>query len=334
MGNSRKLASIDTFTDSLEATVGACVARYVSHDQRVAIGLSGGIDSVCLLHLLTRLRNKTSPVFTLSAVHVNHGISQHANRWDVFCRDLCDSLSVCCVPVRVAVEKNSKDGLESAARRARHEVFDSLDANWVMLAHHQDDQAETLLFNLVRGTGITGAGAMRERNGKLLRPLLSVSRADLVRYAQCLALDWIEDDSNADTRHSRNFLRQNIFPELKGRFPAASKNLAAAASRFAEANDLLDDLARQDLGVDCLNFPVSIEKLKALSEGRARNVLRFMLSQQCVRIPSEVRLREVLRQMCEAGDDRHPSMEFDRHRLFRRRGWIYLEPVSVLPDIR
>jgi tRNA(Ile)-lysidine synthase len=244
------------------------------------------------------------------------------------------------IPLRcehVNVERGSKDGLESAARRVRHAAFERTEADWLMLAHHRDDQAETLLFNLLRGTGTAGAGAMRERNGKLLRPLLTIGRNEIISYAGLHDLEWVEDESNADTRHSRNFLRLKVFQPLAQRFPAVAKNLAGAAARFAEAHDLLDDLARHDLGAGAGegdDFPLSLDRLRALDERRARNVLRYLLSRRGVRIPSESRLREGLRQMFEAAADRHPSMEFDRHRLLRRRNWIYLDSIEELPDSR
>lgn len=334
MANSKKLPSTDPVSNTPFSAVVSCVARHVRAGQQVAVGLSGGIDSVSLLHLLAMLRNAEQRSFELSAIHVNHAISPNAPRWEAFCRGYCGQLGVPFRCEHVKVERESKDGLESASRRARHSAFASTDADWLMLAHHRDDQAETLLFNLLRGTGTAGAGAMRERNGKLLRPLLTIGRNEIVSYAGLHDLEWVEDESNADTRYSRNFLRQKIFPVLTERLPAAAKNLAGAAARFAEAHDLLDDLARHDLGGEIDDFPLSLDKLQALDERRARNVLRFLLSRRGVRIPSESRLREGLRQMLEAAADRHPVLELDGHRLLRRRSWIYLNSIGELPASR
>lgn len=295
--------------------------------------MSGGLDSVCLLHTLAALANTEQESFLLSAFHVNHQISRNAPRWEDFCRGYCQSLSILFASVGVSVERGSKDGLESAARRARYAAFASVDADWLMLAHHRDDQAETLLFNLLRGTGTAGARGMSVRSGRLLRPLLTISRNEIESYGHLHGLEWVEDESNADTRYSRNFLRQKIFPALTQRFPSASGCLAGAAARFSEAHDLLDDLARLDLGIE-EDFPLSLEKLGSLDERRGRNALRFMLSKRGVRIPSESRLREGLRQMLESAADRHPSIEFGLHRLVRRRDKIYLEAIDVLPASR
>ena len=322
MASTRKSPSIDAAVapaQGLAAVLAACLQRHVQPGQRLAVGLSGGIDSVVLLHALAvRCRDG------LSALHVHHGISPNADRWAKFCSDFAHQLDVPFQCVSVTVERGSADGLEAAARRARHQVFADCRADWIGLAHHRDDQAETMLFNLLRGTGIVGAAAMREHTGRLLRPLLTIDRDDIERYAAVYRLDWIEDESNADTCHSRNFLRHRVLAALTQRFPAAAKNLAGAAARFGEAQDLLDDLACIDLG-SMTDFPVSVIALQALAEPRARNVLRYLLARRGVRIPSEARLREALRQMLTAASDRHPALQLGDHRLMRRRGLIYLE---------
>jgi tRNA(Ile)-lysidine synthase len=227
--------------------------------------------------------------------------------------------------VWVDVERGSADGLESAARRARHAVYQKLAADWVLLGHHRGDRAETLLFNLLRGAGVRGAGAMPERSGRLLRPLLSVGRNEILDYAKANNLSWVEDHSNADIRHTRNFFRHDILPALCDRFPAAEERLASAAARFEEAADLLDELARIDLGEQLPRFPVAIAHLAALPEPRARNVLRYLLTLHGVGIPSEERLIEALRQCLQAAPDRHPALSFGTHALRRKAGLIVLD---------
>ncbi|MDI6748207.1 MAG: tRNA lysidine(34) synthetase TilS [Rhodocyclaceae bacterium] len=337
MANSKKLLStepLDPSANALVEAVDACLERHVLPGQRVVVGLSGGMDSVCLLHMLVQLKDHRQRTFNIAALHVHHGLSPFADQWDAFCSDYCQQLHVPYANVRVEVERSSRDGLEAAARRARHAVFAAAEADWFMLAHQRDDQAETLLFNLLRGSGIAGVAAMREQSGRLLRPMLGISRDAIERYVLRHQLEWCEDESNADTRYSRNFLRRSILPALTLRFPATTKNLAAAASRFAEAHDMLDELAIADLGASVAEFPLSLQKLAVLSEPRARNLLRYLLAGQNVQIPSEARLREALRQMLDADPDRHPALVFGRHRLLRRRGWVYLEPVAACADKR
>lgn len=312
----------------MAAAVRGSLAGHVRPGERVAVALSGGVDSVCLLHVLASVIRQESLPIELSALHVHHGLSPHAECWETFCMAYCATLQVPCVSVRVTVDQASKSGLEGAARKARHAAFHAAATDWIMLAHQRGDQAETLLFNLLRGTGLAGAAAMREKTGRLLRPFLVIGREAIEFYAHHHGLTWCADESNADQRYARNFLRRHIFPELAARFPAVVENFAHAADRFAEAHDLLDELACADLPPGQRGFPVSVSILEALSEARGRNVLRYLLACHHVQIPSEARLREALRQMLQAGQDRHPAVEFGGHRLRRRRGGIYLEPLE------
>jgi tRNA(Ile)-lysidine synthase len=287
----------------------------------VIVGLSGGIDSVVLLHAARECG------LSIQALHVHHGLSPFADEWTVFCRELCTGWQIELLVERVSVERESADGPEAAARRARHEAYARTNADWLLLAHHRGDRAETMLFNLLRGAGVRGAGALRERNGLILRPLLSVSRECIRGYADAHALAWVEDESNADTRFSRNFVRHRVLPEIGERFPSVTATLASAAARFAEAADLLDDLALIDLGTRLPEFPIEIDALSSISEPRARNVLRFLLGRAGVGIPSEDRLIEALRQFLTAKPDRHPAVSFGGWILGRRRGQVYLDPV-------
>ena len=307
----------------LESAVAACLQRHVATGDRLLVGLSGGVDSVCLLHVLS----KQVPAGCLAALHVHHGLSPNAAAWAQFSADFCRALAIPFSCHQVSVERGSDDGLEAAARRARHTVFAQAEADWVLLGHHRDDQAETMVFNLLRGSGLTGAAGMQARSGRLLRPLLDIGREDVVAYAAQHGLTWCEDESNADTYYSRNFLRQQVFPLLHGRWPATSRNLAQAAGRFAEAASLLDELARIDLGA-LENFPVPVSLLQSVSEPRGRNLLRYLLALNAVRIPGESRLREALRQLIDAAPDRHPAVTFGAHQLVRRKGQIYLDAAS------
>lgn len=312
-------------SDVLVAAVDACLRRHAAPGARLTVALSGGLDSSALLHTLVALQDTRD--LRLSALHVHHGLSPNADAWATHCSHMCAALGVPLEVERVDVERGSRDGLEAAARRARHDVFTRAAADWIVLAHHRDDQSETLLFNLLRGTGLRGACAMGETNGRLLRPLLGVGRDAIAGYAKELGLTWIEDESNADIAYSRNFLRHQTLTDLEGRFPGSAANLAGAARRFAEAQELLDELARIDLGA-AADFPLAVANWCALPEPRARNALRYLLQRRHIGIPSEERLCEFVRQVREAGHDRHPSVVFGTWRLYRRGGEIRLEPVQ------
>lgn len=320
MANSRKSPVTDIGpTVLLKAAVRGCLDRWTNPGQRLAVGLSGGLDSVVLLHALRRY------AVVVSAVHINHGLSPHADAWQEFCERLCADLDVALHVERVTIDCRSHEGLEGAARRARHAVYERAEADWIFLAHHRGDQAETVLLQLLRGAGVRGAAAMAERRGRVLRPLLSLPRSAIADYAKVHGLSWIEDDSNTDLRFARNFLRHRILPELDDRFPAAEKKLADAARHFAEAQALLDGMAQTDLRGGADDFPVAVSLLAALPEPRARNVLRYLLGRRGAGVPSEERLVEALRQFLTAAPDRHPSVRLGPWRLFRRRGQIELD---------
>lgn len=313
-------------TDLISSAIEACLDRHVAPGQTVTVGLSGGVDSVVLLHALrdSALRRNLG----LGAVHVHHALSPNAEEWTSHCQQLAATWGIPLAVERVEVERGSADGLEAAARRARHAAFATVGGDWIALAHHRGDQAETLLFNLLRGTGLAGAAAMKEINGRLLRPLLEVGREDIEAYAARHGLRWIEDESNADTDFSRNYLRHEILASIEGRFPGSTANLAAAGRRFAEALALLDDLAVLDLRGSPADFPLEIGTLKVLAEPRARNLLRYLLKRRHIGIPSEERLREVVRQFINAAPDRHPEASFGQWRIFRRAGRILVEALQ------
>ena len=218
--------------------------------RRLTLALSGGVDSVVLLDLLSQARHTLN--FSLSAIHVNHQISPHAADWAEFCMTLCHKQNIPLQVKKVRVGRRSGLGLEAAARAARYQAFAGLDADLLLLAHHLDDQIETLLHNLLRGTGVGGASGMPESRAQigdlvLLRPLIEVPRATLLAYAQQQHLRWVEDESNADTSFTRNFLRHAVLPVIERRFPAYRETLARAAQHFAEADCLLGELAALDL---------------------------------------------------------------------------------------
>lgn len=323
MASTRKAAR-PSLEERLLDLVGSCLGRYVRDGQAVLVAFSGGIDSTVLLHLTARYVRQHRSSLRLSALHVHHGLSPRADEWEAFCVEHCRRLGLACDTVRVVVPSRRGIGLEAAARRARYAAFAAHAADWILLAHQQDDQAETLLANLLRGAGVVGAAAMPERKGRFLRPLLLASRDEIRAYAESMGLSWIDDESNRDLCHSRNFLRSVVLPALESRWPAARARLAAAASRFAEAAALLDDLARLDLSEE-LDFPLPVACLSRLSEPRAANVLRYLLARHDVAIPGARRLKEAVRQFRLAGCDRHPRIVFADFALTRRRGRLYLE---------
>ena len=252
------------------------------------IAFSGGLDSTVLLHLLVSLANieNLPPV---SAVHVHHGLQAAAEAWPAHCQSVCDSLGVPLRVMRVQVRPGAS--LERAARDARYQAFmQIMGAGEVLFTgQHRDDQAETLLFRLLRGAGVRGLAAMPEHRplaqGRLVRPLLACTRSELEAYAHQHQLQWIEDPSNVDSRFSRNYLRHRVLPAVTERWPQAITHLARTAEHMAEAQGLLDELALMDLqrADQPSAFPwlplqsLALEPLRELSDARQRNALRHWL---------------------------------------------------------
>ena len=278
----------------------------------VVVGLSGGVDSVVLLDLLRRLAPEAG--FRLAAIHVNHGLSPSAPRWERHCRALCRAWRVPIRVRRVRVERRGR-GLEAAARAARQGAFAAVDGDVLALAHHLDDQAETVLHNLLRGAGLRGASGMpalgalgspgvsrivgergaaetagRSRAKRVWRPLLEASRAAIEAYARREGLAWVEDESNADRALTRNFLRHEIGPRLAARFPRWRESLARAARLFAAR-----DTARSD-------------------------ALRLVLAEHGLRAPSAARLADMLRQLGGARPGARVAIAHDGKVLRLHRG--------------
>ena len=307
------------------------------------IAFSGGLDSTVLLHLLASLCG-THALPPLSAIHVHHGLQAAADAWPEHCRRVCEALAVPLQVVEVRVRPGAS--LERAAREARYGAFaTALQGNEVLLtAQHRDDQAETLLFRLLRGAGVRGlAGMPRQRplgQGHLLRPLLDVSRAELQAYATQHGLSWVEDPSNADHRYARNYLRQRVFPVLAEQWPQSSLTLARSAGHMAEAQGLLEELAQLDLAqatgpcaFDWLGLrSLALAPLQALSPARQRNALSHWLAPMTT-LPDSDHWSgwESLR---DAGRDAQPVWRLaagELHRANGRAWWLsddWLRPVA------
>lgn len=252
-------------------------ARLPAGAGRICVAFSGGLDSTVLLDILARMR--CTDGLSVSVLHVHHGLNSRADDWAAHCLGVATALGLACRIARVEVSRDEGKGLEAAARAARHAEFAAEGADWVALAHHADDQAETLLHRLVRGTGLQGAGAMRglDPARRLWRPLLECGRAELEVWAAQHGLRWIEDDSNRDPGFFRNFLRHEVLAPLNTRFPAASRNLARAAAHFAEGAELLAALGEIDAEAVWRDGQNDRQAFRALAPARQRNLLRFWL---------------------------------------------------------
>ncbi len=301
---------------------------------RYVIAFSGGLDSSVLAHALS---GADIPVL---AIHIDHGLQEQSGEWSRHCEAFARSLGIDFLCRKVDVQLESGKGPEGAARDARYSALrDELEpGDWLMSAHHREDQAETLLLNLVRGSGpagIAGIGAVRRFGpGWLIRPLLYFDRADLEAYAKAHKISWIEDPSNADKRFDRNFLRHEVLPCLKTRWPDVATRLQRSALHASEATSLLIDLARIDLealGGRSERLPVAA--LLALPRHRQKNLIRHALRACGLTLPTALQLDVILDEVLHARDDAQPQVRWPGGSARRYRDGLYFLPEELAEQL-
>lgn len=331
-----------TCNDVILATVRRSLSAVVVKGERVCVALSGGMDSVVLLHALVRLRAELG--FELSAIHVHHGLSPNADHWSEFCMYLCRVLDVPCHVERVTLTNASGKGIEQVAREARYAAFKAMPVDVLCLAHHQNDRAETLLLNLFRGASVRGlAGAPEQRMlGRqcLLRPLISLPRLDLLAWANAHHLEWIEDESNTDLRFRRNDLRHRILPAIMQSFPGVVQVLARTAAQMQEQSGLLDRLAYIEASA-CRDTSgrLSVERLQHLPEPSVRNILRWALASAGWQIPAASRLEALSSQLMSAssGSEVFVRMGSIGIHIWRDQVWVdraLQQPIPVAGPVQ
>ena len=310
-------------------------------DAHLKVAYSGGLDSHVLLHAHSALR--ADHRFSLSVIHVDHGLQPASAEWGSHCARICTALDVPLVIERIRVEGVADEGMEAAARRARYAALAAALApgDILLTAHHGDDQAETVLLQLLRGTGVAGLAAMPVQTafgpGQIVRPLLGFSRAALLAYAQEHQLAWIEDPSNQALHLRRSFLRTEILPRLARHWPAHAGLLARTARHAAEAMELLDEVADADHAV-CRHAvthspqALSVSALMAFSAPRQRNLLRYWLRKQGFLAPAASQLEEVLAQVRTAPRSQQARVCWPGTEVWRYRDMLVAMPAQRPPD--
>jgi tRNA(Ile)-lysidine synthase len=302
-------------------------------EKPIIIAYSGGVDSQVLLVALAKLKQQRQLPNAIVVCHVNHGLSPDADVWQAFAQQQCDRLSLTFISHKLNLKKLAQQSLEAIARDARYKVLvqASTESAFIVTGHHLNDQAETFLLALKRGSGLKGLSAMQASlslaQHTLARPLLSISRTDIVAYANQQQLSWIEDESNTDERFDRNFLRHQILPTLDARWRSINKTIARSAEHCLEAQQLLDELAQQDLA-DCqYSFcQLSVVKLNALSEPRLKNLLRYFLSSHDLLMPSRQQLMQICQQL-NAQADKSPVVQLAGCCIRRYKKTLYLTAI-------
>ncbi|TNE82479.1 MAG: tRNA lysidine(34) synthetase TilS [Gammaproteobacteria bacterium] len=315
--------------------------RNLPEHARLWVALSGGLDSVLLLHLVVHCHQGRVPV---GAIHINHQLQANAGDTEAHCRAECEALGVPVIVRPVTVEKNGTEsgpgGIEEAARNARYQVFEELleAGDLLLMAHHADDQAETMLFRFLRGSGVAGlAGMPRSRAlgaGELVRPLLEFERAGLVACARQAGLSWVEDPSNADEGYDRNYLRHAILPRLRSRWPGLTRRLKHTSSACAESEQLHQRLASLQLG-ELMDDEgrLSVEGVQALSDAERKNLLFWWIRTSGSPVPTLADWGRVANDLLYAGDDREPELRGAGFSVRRFQGWLWLVPdPAEFPD--
>jgi tRNA(Ile)-lysidine synthase len=353
MANSRKSTSPNsnagsadklTLTAAFERALGAILARVCAFTERpplsIAVAYSGGLDSSVLLHLTAR--HAAAHGIKLHAFHVHHGLSPNADQWIAHCEAEAARCRVPFDAARVELADSERRGVEEAARVARYAALGELcrrhGVGLLLTAHQQDDQAETVLLQLMRGAGLPGLSGMAAfQDGHDLlgagvalgRPLLHIARVELEQEARRLGLAHVEDESNEDTRYRRNALRRQIMPQIEQNFPNFTPLIGRSARHIQSAQLLLQELAEMDLErcrADVRGDTLALAGFDGLSDQRIDNLLRHWLYRQGVQLPSTARLEQIRRQMLHAADDLHPFFDFGPVRLHRIGGRLELHP--------
>lgn len=297
--------------------------------RRYLVAFSGGLDSSVLLHLMAILRPRYAA--GLCAVHVNHGLQPAAADWARQCRTICDDLGIPLLDLAVAARPGPGESPEAAARRARYDGIRAVmeEGDCLLTAHHQDDQAETVLLQLLRGSGVAGLAAMPPcapfAAGWHARPLLGLTRAELKAYAEAQGLRWIEDPSNFDTGLRRNFVRHEIMPRLRGQWPAFARTLSRSAAHSAETTRLLDEIGAEDLAMVAgpRTATLSIDALMQLSPERLNNVVRYWLRTLELPLPSTAHLERLHEDILKAAQDSAPLLAWPGAEVRRYRRLLY-----------
>lgn len=308
------------------------LSNLVEQPAQFKIALSGGLDSVVLVHLFSRLDNTE-----VTAHHVHHGLSDNADSWVQFCMDFCGSLAIPLAVSHVKLDKQGRTSLEALAREKRYaalkEGFNR--QSYLVTGHHQDDQLETVLLALKRGAGLTGLqGILAKQSltiGYLIRPMLNFSREQLEEYARLFSLTWIEDESNSDQQFDRNFIRHSITPLLKQRWPAITKTVARSARHCQTQQQLIKELSESDFKCCQLSTLVlKIDSLKALTEIRRNNVLRYWFKLAELHYPSTKQLQVIWQDLVLAQADAKPKVVLQGISICRYQQAIYLVDESKL----
>lgn len=320
----------------------------------IVVAFSSGVDSTVLLHALTSVMSLASS--TVKVIHVHHGLSNHADDWAQHAQSTCAQLSqefsidIECIIERVKLDDYS-DGLEQAARKVRYDIFEKhcREGDVLLQGHHLDDQIETFFMRALRGSGLTGLSGIpqqrilsRENRCQILRPLLSIEKAQLIEYAEQHQLTWVEDESNADSTIDRNWWRNELLPLIWQRYPDKKQSLARTLDNIQHEHALLQQLIAEKVHLNSASDLQSTDINPALNEiprfdldlirhlgksieqSTALSYLRSWLAQYVDILPSAIQMQSIYVDMIQARHDAEPSFSWNGHTLYRYSNCLYL----------
>ncbi len=327
-------------TSQIYLQVQQALNQYIENGQfTFTVALSGGVDSVVLLHIMHGLKQQY-PQLNLSAIYVNHGLSENAFHWQQFCHARCQQLAINFKAAQVTVKQQSRTSIEAQARKVRYQALDeySPSGSVILLGQHLNDQIETFLLRLKRGSGLKGLGAMQpirvlESGRECFRPLLAIKRSEIEAFTQQFNISHITDESNSDERFERNFLRQQIVPKLAERFTGFEQCTARSIELLQQQQALLDEYTQQDLA-QCINQQQALElhKLSGYSASRIANLLRAWLALFSHTMPSQKQLTQIMSQAIHAQADAQIKIELSDGQIRRHQGLLYFvqpKPLAV-----
>ncbi|NTS77076.1 tRNA lysidine(34) synthetase TilS [Catenovulum sp. SM1970] len=304
--------------------------------QQWYVALSGGLDSICLFHLLAHYCQNRADI-SLKALHVHHGLSPNADKWAQHCQNVAQSLSLDCEVLKAEIKPQAQLSLEAQARDARYQLIEKAISGkaLVFTGQHLDDQVETFLLRLNRGSGPKGLSAMssvRPLNQSiyLVRPLLTFKRKQLVAYAEQQQLSWVDDESNLDNRFDRNYYRNEVIPELEQRFSGFADCVARSAQLCGEYADLVEEVAKTDLASVLDEQRLNIASLLLLSDLRQKNLIRLWLNDHQIDMPSLAQLEELLKQIRDSESDSGLNFKLGEFSIRHYQGHLYLQKLA--PD--
>jgi tRNA(Ile)-lysidine synthase len=288
----------------------------------LVIGLSGGVDSVVLLNIINSIKIKSMPLLNITAIHVNHNISPNSKQWEIFCNNICDKLGIKFNSYQLNIERNGGESLENIARIKRYQIFEQhSNNNIITLAHHNNDQFETIISQIIRGSDIHNIAGMRpisiKSNMHLWRPLLKITKQDIESYAKYNSIEYIIDESNDNEKFLRNFVRHSIIPLLFEYDNNIINKINNLSTSLQNSCDLIDDIAQSDLKSinDGNNNILLVSKLKNLSNLRQINVINYLLKQNGLLQVSQNQIKEFVRQINKSSWDKKPSIRLNETKL-------------------